>query len=83
MPEENISAELMEAAVQQLSERQREIWILHRRQQYTYEEIAGKLGISKETVKTHLQAATKIITDYLKGREALLLLLMAASGNFF
>ena len=41
-------------ALNKLPERGREIFLLHYKDGYTYEEIAGMLGISKNTVKTHI-----------------------------
>lgn len=47
----------LEAAIAQLPERTRRIFILHRLQGRTYEEIADELGISKSTVQKHLTQA--------------------------
>ena len=59
---------IIDDAIDQLSARQKEIYLLHRHQRFTYKEIAHKLGIGKESVKTHLQLAVKSITIFLKAR---------------
>ena len=67
--EENIREiqfSLIDHAIHQLPPRQKEIFILSRRDRMKYEEIAKKLGIARTTVKSHLQAATAAIADYIK-----------------
>lgn len=67
---------LVDEAIDTLSPRQKEVYLLHRHQRLTYKEIAKKLGIGTESVKTHINLAVKSITAFLKGRMALLLLLI-------
>lgn len=59
---------LFDEAVDQLTERQKEIYLLHRHQRLTYDSIAQKLQLSRETVKSHLQSAIASITRYIKSR---------------
>ncbi len=66
---------IMENVLNQLTPRQREIWLLNRRHCYTYNEISARLGISRETVKTHLQAATQSLTALLNSRSLIFLVL--------
>jgi RNA polymerase sigma-70 factor (ECF subfamily) len=58
----------IDQAILQLSERQREVFMLSRYEKLTYQEIAEKLGIGKESVKTHLKLATASISRYLTSR---------------
>ncbi|SHL13385.1 RNA polymerase sigma-70 factor, ECF subfamily [Chitinophaga jiangningensis] len=75
---------LIDEAIDQLPARQKEVFLLHRHQRLTYAEIAEKLNIGKESVKTHLQLATKAITSHVKGRITVLILLLELQDkNFF
>lgn len=64
---------LVDEAIDKLSERQKEIYLLHRHEKLTYQQIAEQLGISKETVKTHLGMAIKSIIKQLRFRMVLIL----------
>jgi len=66
---------LIDEAIEKLSPRQREVFILARQHQKSYSQIAILLGIGKESVKTHLGLAVKHITHYVKSRLATLLIL--------
>lgn len=50
-------AQAVNAAIPQLSERCRQVFLLHRRHGLTYAEIAEALGISHKTVENHLGRA--------------------------
>ncbi len=78
-----IQLSLVDEAIDQLSPRQKEVYLLHRYERFTYQQIAEKLGIGKESVKTHLELAVKSITKYLKGRLAVTALLVEAFSKFF
>ncbi len=67
---------LIDAALNTLPERQKQVYILSRFHHLTYEEIAKKLGIGKESVKTHMKLATASITTYLKARIHSLILII-------
>jgi RNA polymerase sigma-70 factor (ECF subfamily) len=67
---------LIDAALNTLPERQRQVYILSRFDHLTYDEIAKKLGIGKESVKTHMKLATASISNYLKGRIHTLILII-------
>ena len=71
---------LLDEAIDALSPRQKEIYLLHKHARLTYVEIAEKLGIGRESVKTHLQLAVRAITKYLQSKTFVLLLL---SEKFF
>ncbi len=67
---------LIDEAIDQLSPRQKEIFLLHRHERYSYREISEKLGIGKESVKTHLSLAIKSIKNYIETKIALIVLLI-------
>ncbi len=68
--------EFMDEAIAGLTSRQREVYRLHRHERLTYQQIADKLGIGKESVKTHLEHAVRHIRKYLENRIALLLVII-------
>ena len=63
--EEEINANelthITEAGLQQLSDQQRTVYVLSRDEGLTYQEIADRMQISRETVKYHLVNALKIL----------------------
>lgn len=59
---------LIDEAIDQLSPRQKEIYLLHRHQRLTYHQVAAQLGIGRETVKYHLEKATEAISRYVNDR---------------
>lgn len=78
-PEEDISQlpfSLIDEAINMLSPRQKEIFLLHRHERYSYREISEKLGIGKESVKTHLSLAIKSIKKHIETKISLIILLI-------
>lgn len=70
--------------VDKLAPRQREVFILSRQQGLKYEEIASRLNISFETVKTHISEALKQLRAGLTDRfgdHALVLIIIWQLGN--
>lgn len=65
----------IDEAVDNLSPRQREVYLLYMRKGLTYIQIAEKLGIGRESVKTHLELAKKSIAKHIKGKIVVLALL--------
>ena len=61
---ENKALGLVDEAVAALSEQQRKVWLMSRRKARTYVQIATELNISRETVKSYLQAANLSIKRY-------------------
>ncbi|WP_164974137.1 RNA polymerase sigma factor [Filimonas effusa] len=61
---ENKALGLIDEAIATLSEQQRKVWVMSRRNARTYVQIATELGISRETVKSYLQAANLSIKKY-------------------
>lgn len=80
---ENERFSLVDEAIEQLSPRQKEVFILHRYEKFTYQQIADKLGIGKESVKTHIGLAVKAITKYLKGHLLLIAFLAETILKYF
>ncbi len=66
---------IVDEAIEELSDRQKEIYKLHRHERLTYQQIAERLGIGRETVKTHLDNAVSSIKKKLNSRMLLLLML--------
>ncbi|NII27897.1 sigma-70 family RNA polymerase sigma factor [Pseudoflavitalea sp. X16] len=58
--------QLLESAIQQLSPQKRKVVTLCKLEGKTYEEAAGELKISRNTVKEHLQAAMVNLNDYIR-----------------
>ncbi len=58
--EENINA-----AIDQLPPRRKEIFILCRQGKHTYDDVAKQLGISRNTVKEHMVLSMKSISSFL------------------
>lgn len=57
---------LIDAAVATLPPKRKEVFRLSREEELTYEEIAERLNISRNTVKGHMVAALVYLRDYLK-----------------
>jgi len=67
---------LLDEAIDQLPPQQKKVYLLSRHEHLKYVEIAGQLGISRETVKTYLQLATAAITLYVKKKVNFIVLLL-------
>lgn len=77
-PEEELSAKqshaLIQEAIRQLSPQQQSVYRLSREEGLKYDQIAEKLGISKNTVRIHMIKALEFLRQYLNmHRESLLL----------
>lgn len=59
---------LIEQAIDSLPPRRKEVYLLSRHERLTYKEIADQLGISRESVKTHLKLASGSISTYIRSR---------------
>ncbi|MBS1564709.1 MAG: RNA polymerase sigma-70 factor, partial [Bacteroidetes bacterium] len=68
-------ARLLQEAIGQLPDRQQQIYQLSRDAGIQHAEIAGRLNISRHTVKTHLVLALKSIREYLKYNGVMVLLI--------
>ena len=64
-------------AVNKLPARQKEIFILRREQELSFEQIATQLGISKNTVKNQMVSALRSIRKDIAGNEEMLIMVAA------
>jgi RNA polymerase sigma-70 factor (family 1) len=62
---EEFAYSLLDQAIDQLPPRQKEVYLLHKHDRLSYQEISEKLSIGKESVKTHIGLAIKSIKKYL------------------
>ncbi|SFC54805.1 RNA polymerase sigma-70 factor, ECF subfamily [Parapedobacter composti] len=74
---------LLEQAVEKLPEQQKKIYKLSRYQHLKYAEIAQRLGISKETVKTQIYHAVKSIKKELKHHFPVKIAIILTTHLFF
>ena len=74
---------LVDEAINQLSPQRKKIFLLSRNEGLKYEEIARQTGISRFTVRAHIQQAVASIAEYLKARMQGGLLLGWILLNFF
>lgn len=65
---------IIEEAIEQLPARQKQAWVLSRRERLTYQQVAQEMDISRETVKTYLQHAHQFIGKYLTDRMSALVI---------
>jgi RNA polymerase sigma-70 factor (family 1) len=72
----NESLELINAAISQLPEMRRRVYVLGKIEGQTYEEISSQLGISHSTISDHIVKANRFIKAYLTSRTDLALSLM-------
>ncbi len=56
---------LIDQAIDSLPPRRKEVYLLSRHERIAYKEIANRLGISKESVKTHLKLANNAISAFI------------------
>jgi RNA polymerase sigma-70 factor, ECF subfamily len=63
--ESNELFDFIEEAINSLPEKCREIFILHRKNNLTYNEIAAKLGLSAKTIENQIGIGLKKIKNYL------------------
>jgi len=68
--------DLIDKAVEALPPQQQKVYILSRREHLRYEEIAGRMNISRETVKKYLKIATRAITSYVRTHGDLLIVFL-------
>lgn len=86
LPEDNtefIRNSMIDLAIDSLPPRRKEVYLLSRHNRLTYKEIAKQLGISRESVKTHLKLAAESITSFIRSHIATLLFLATALTKYF
>lgn len=74
---------LIEQAIDSLPPRRKEVYLLSRHERLTYKEVAERLGISRESVKTHLKLATDSITGFIRSHLSEIIILAASLKKFF
>jgi RNA polymerase sigma-70 factor (family 1) len=58
--------QLLEKAIRQLPERQREVYLLADREALSYDDIAQRMQISRPTAKKHMELARKFLRAYIR-----------------
>lgn len=71
-------ARFYQQAIDRLSPRQKVVFILSREEELTYDEIAEKLGVSKNTVRNQMSDSLKSIREYLASHPDIALILLVA-----
>ena len=66
---------LLESAIDQLPNKNREVFLLSKRSGYKHKEIAAQLDISEKAVEKHISRATQSIKKWLKDKKNSLVLL--------
>lgn len=76
--------EVVEKAIESLSEQQKRIYKLCKLERLKYEEVAAKLNLSIETIRKHMYLASKTIKLYVKqhNEEAIILLMLLPFSYF-
>jgi len=69
---------LLKDAQALLTPRQQHIYLLRYEENYSYEQIAEKLAISRNTVRNHLVAAMEVIRNYFRKKMDVMLLFVIA-----
>ncbi|CAL1519106.1 RNA polymerase sigma-70 factor [Chitinophaga sp. MM2321] len=69
---------LYQQAVDRLSPQKKVVFMLSRQEELSYEEIAQKLGVSKNTVRNQMSDSLKSIREYLTGHPDISFILLAA-----
>ena len=59
---------LIDQAIDSLPPRRKNVYLLSRHERLTYKEIASQLGISRESVKTHLKLASDSISLFIRSK---------------
>lgn len=81
--EQHDYSSLIDAAIESLPPRRKEVYLLSRHERLSYQEIADRLSISKESVKTHLKLATASISTYIRSRLVELIVFMVSLFKIF
>jgi RNA polymerase sigma factor (sigma-70 family) len=72
---------LIDEAIDRLPFQQRQAYLLSRHERLTYSEIALRMGLSKETIKKYLQISTDSISNYIRKR--LIISILLAIQDYF
>jgi len=74
---------LIEQAIDSLPPRRKEVYLLSRHERLTYKEVAVRLGISRESVKTHLKLASDSIAGFIRSHLSEIIVLATSLKKFF
>lgn len=74
---------IIDQAIDSLPPRRKEVYLLSRHHRLTYYEIAERLSISRESVKTHLKLASESISHFIRSHLTELLFLAIVSSKYF
>jgi RNA polymerase sigma-70 factor (ECF subfamily) len=74
---------LIEQAIDNLPPRRKEVYLLSRHDRLTYKEVAARLGISRESVKTHLKLASDSIAYFIRSHLSEIAVLAASLFKIF
>lgn len=72
---------ILRSALNKLTPRQREVYVLHKFEGRSYKEIGEILKISHSAINHHIQSATKQLKAILKPQSLIICLILAASFN--
>ncbi len=75
--------ELVQSAVDQLSPQRRKVFYLRNHEGLSYNEIAGELNLSSNTVRNHLAASVLFIREYLLKNDLMKLMIAFYLGKKF
>jgi len=67
---------LIDEAIDRLPHQQRQAYLLARHERLSYQEVATRMNLSKETIKKYLQLATESISAYINKRLTISILLI-------
>jgi len=81
--EKELYLTLIDQAIEALPPQRKKVYLMSRQEGLTYEEIGIRLGISKLTVRAHIQQSTTAITAFVKKRGGLPLLLFWVGDSLF
>ncbi|MGI8582640.1 MAG: RNA polymerase sigma factor [Chitinophagaceae bacterium] len=70
------TSSLIDQAIDSLPPRRKEVYLLSRHERLSYKEVAEKLGISTESVKTHLKLASTSIAEFIRSHWLKLVVVM-------
>jgi RNA polymerase sigma-70 factor (family 1) len=74
---------LVDQAIDNLPPRRKEVYLLSRHERLSYKEIADRLDISRESVKTHLKLAAASITSFIRSNLSEIVVLIAIFKKIF
>jgi len=81
--EKEVYLSLIDDAINQLPPQRKKIYLLSRQEGLKYDEIAARLGISKFTVRAHIQQGIESIVKFVKSKLSLEMLLSFLIINIF